>query len=208
MKTGTTRFKWIRTDNSRSLNSCDASFYKISNTWTPHFLGLWKKLSKLLWFWGTKIHCLEIMGIWRETVSQGVFFFLLGILGGVLAVVLGLVIVQQGRICIDWVIHTRRTLSRPPSYNTVAKPPRYSICGQWSILFCLQSNSICLGQSGTWKSLLVEGWVLNLLTFRASGILFSRWSSDLLIFSRSQSCITYITLFNSGMIQESKGLKH
>jgi len=60
---------------------------------------------------------------------EGVFFFLLGILGGVLAVVLGLVIVQQCRICIDWIIHTRRTLSRPPSYNTVAKPPRYSICG-------------------------------------------------------------------------------
>ena len=65
-------------------------------------------------------------------IFQGVFFFLLGILGGVLAVVLGLVIVQQGKVCIDWVIRTRRTLSRPPSYNTVAKPPRYSICGQWS----------------------------------------------------------------------------
>ena len=74
------------------------------------------------------------MGNCHQTDSQGVFFFLLGILGGVLAVVLGLVIVQQGRICLDWVIHTRRTLSRPPSYNTVSKPPRYSICGQSSII--------------------------------------------------------------------------
>lgn len=29
---------------------------------------------------------------------KGVFFFLLGILGGVLAVVLGLVLVQQGKV--------------------------------------------------------------------------------------------------------------
>jgi len=60
---------------------------------------------------------------------EGVFFFLLGILGGVLAVVLGLVLVQQGKACIDWVVRTRRSLSRPPSYNTVSKPPRYSLCG-------------------------------------------------------------------------------
>lgn len=60
------------------------------------------------------------------------FFFLLGILGGVLAVVLGLVLVQQGKLCLDWVVRTRRSLSRPPSYNTVAKPPRYSLCGEHS----------------------------------------------------------------------------
>jgi len=60
---------------------------------------------------------------------EGIFFFLLGILGGVLAVVLGLVIVQQGRECIDWLQRRRRSLSRPPSYNTVSKPPRYSLCG-------------------------------------------------------------------------------
>ena len=61
---------------------------------------------------------------------QGIFFFLLGILGGELAVVLGLVIVQQGRECIDWLQRRRRSLSRPPSYNTVSKPPRYSLCGK------------------------------------------------------------------------------
>ena len=60
------------------------------------------------------------------------FFFLLGILGGVLAVVLGLVLVQQGKLCLDWLVRTRRSLSRPPSYNTVAKPPRYSLCGEHS----------------------------------------------------------------------------
>ena len=61
---------------------------------------------------------------------EGIFFFLLGILGGVLAVVLGLVIVQQGRECLDWLQRRRRSLSRPPSYNTVSKPPRYSLCGE------------------------------------------------------------------------------
>ena len=44
--------------------------------------------------------------------------------------VLGLVLVQQGKLCLDWLVRTRRALSRPPSYNTVAKPPRYSLCGE------------------------------------------------------------------------------
>ena len=61
---------------------------------------------------------------------EGIFFFLLGILGGVVAVVVGLVAVQQGRECLDWLHQRRRSLSRPPSYNTVAKPPRYSLCGK------------------------------------------------------------------------------
>jgi len=59
---------------------------------------------------------------------QGVFFFLLGILGGVLVVVLALVLVQQGKALLDWLQRTRQALSRPPSYNTVSKPPRYSAC--------------------------------------------------------------------------------
>ena len=37
---------------------------------------------------------------------------------------------EQGRECIDWVQRRRRSLSRPPSYNTVSKPPRYSLCGK------------------------------------------------------------------------------
>ena len=64
---------------------------------------------------------------------QGIFFFLLGILGGVVAVVVGLVLVQQGRECLDWLQQRRRSLSRPPSYNTVSKPPRYSLCGNQGI---------------------------------------------------------------------------
>ena len=38
-------------------------------------------------------------------------------------------LINKHKACIDWVVRTRRSLSRPPSYNTVSKPPRYSLCG-------------------------------------------------------------------------------
>ena len=67
---------------------------------------------------------------------EGLFFFLIGILGGVLVVVLLMMLVQQGKELLDWMVLTRRALSRPPSYNTVMKcscnypaesePPTYS----------------------------------------------------------------------------------
>ena len=87
--------------------------------------------------------------------SQGAFLFLLTVLGLVLLIILILILIQEGKVhlnCIGldrfaiqipniekpqnllilvvqvfirWVARTRHSLSRPPSYNTVTKPPRY-----------------------------------------------------------------------------------